>query len=126
MFKSQSFTFSKYNCFFSRRCFEDVFHMYIPPKFIYPRPASPSVQNLLVEKKVDVRKLPKSAIAVDLTVPKSAADEIHLRTLGGLAKKAEVSSASILPRTGYDNCFFVWLELASLDLGSVHSLFFAM
>jgi trigger factor len=40
---------------------------------------------------VDVRKLPKSAIAVDLTVPKSAADEIHLRTLGGLAKKAEVS-----------------------------------
>lgn len=41
--------------------------------------------------KCDVRKLPKSAIALDITVPKAVADEIHLKTLQGLAKNAQMS-----------------------------------
>ena len=68
---------------------------------------------------VDVRKLPKSAIAVDLTVPKSAADEIHLRTLGGLAKKAEVSGFKkgnappqmVLQIIGEKKVTFLWADL---------------
>ena len=40
--------------------------------------------------KCDVRKLPKSAIALDITVPKAVADEIHLKTLAGLAKNAHM------------------------------------
>lgn len=40
--------------------------------------------------KCDVRTLPKSAIALDITVPKSVANEIHLKTLAKLAKGAKV------------------------------------
>jgi hypothetical protein len=37
-----------------------------------------------------VRKLPKSAIGIDLVVPKNVSDEIHLKTLANLAKQAKV------------------------------------
>jgi trigger factor len=40
--------------------------------------------------KCDVRALPQSAIALDITVPAKVANEIHLKTLAGLAKKAKI------------------------------------
>lgn len=40
--------------------------------------------------KCEVRKLPKSAIALDITVPKAVSNEIHLKTLAKLAKNAKV------------------------------------
>ena len=40
--------------------------------------------------KCDVRKIPNSAIALDITVPKAVADEIHLKTLAKLAKTAKM------------------------------------
>jgi len=40
--------------------------------------------------KCDVRKLPKSAIALDIIVPAQVADEIHLKTLAKLAKTAQL------------------------------------
>ena len=48
---------------------------------------------MMADKEVlqcDVRKLPKSAIALDITVPKSVSNEIHLKTLAKLAKNAKV------------------------------------
>jgi hypothetical protein len=38
----------------------------------------------------DVRKLPNSAIALDIHVPKAVSDEIHLKTLAKLAKSAKL------------------------------------
>ena len=38
----------------------------------------------------NVRKIEKSAIALDISVPKNVADEIHLKTLAKLAKSAKV------------------------------------
>ncbi len=38
----------------------------------------------------DVRKLPHSAIALDITVPKKVSDEIHLKTLAKLAKNSKL------------------------------------
>ena len=40
--------------------------------------------------KCDVRKIEKSAIALDISVPKKVADEIHLKTLAKLAKSAKI------------------------------------
>ena len=40
--------------------------------------------------KCDVRKLPQSAIALDITVPAAVSKEIHLKTLAKLAKNAKV------------------------------------
>ena len=40
--------------------------------------------------KCDVRKLPKSAIALDIKVPKGVANDIHLKTLARLAKSAKI------------------------------------
>jgi len=53
---------------------------------------SSRARALVMEDKLkcDVRQLPRSAIALDITVPKPVADEIHLKTLAKLAKGAKV------------------------------------
>ena len=54
---------------------------------------SVSMETAETEKptlKCEVRKLPRSAIALDIVVPKAMSQEIHLKTLKNLAKNAQM------------------------------------
>ena len=56
-------------------------------------PSRSAASSIVMEDEVfkcDVRKLPKSAIALDITVPSKVSNEIHLKTLAKLAKNARV------------------------------------
>ena len=46
--------------------------------------------------KCEVRKLPRSAIALDIVVPKAMSQEIHLKTLKNLAKNAQMKYGSVI------------------------------
>ena len=65
----------------------------LAPTAAHVRVALPVMETAEGEKetlKCDVRELPQSAIALDITVPKNVANEIHLKTLAKLAKGAKV------------------------------------
>jgi hypothetical protein len=55
-----------------------------------PRCAPLRMQEAQETLKCDVRKIPKSAIALDIIVPKQVAHDIHLKTLAKLAKGSEM------------------------------------
>lgn len=53
-----------------------------------PRCVAPLMEEPTL--KCDVRKLPKSAIALDITVPKGVANDIHLKVVSSLAKETNM------------------------------------
>ena len=55
-----------------------------------PRCAAPLMEEEQATLKCDVRKLPDSAIALDISVPKEVADEVHLKVLNNLAKQTKL------------------------------------
>lgn len=68
--------------------------------------------------KVDVRKLPKSSVALDISIPAALSKEVHAKVISDLAKKAEVDgyrkgkvpAAALIAKVGMER-----LKLATVE-----------